>query len=309
MDESMVTTVSEAAETAETTVETSAPEIVEKAQEVIEAVADRNVDRNVLEEFGRSLIDYIPTVLVALVIYLIGRLIVRLTVKLIDRAVGRSRIDKAAQHFLSSLLNVIFSAIVIVIALSALGIPMTSIITVIGAAGVAIGLALQDSLSNVAGGFIILFTKPFVKGDYISVCGVEGTVDIISIINTRITTIDNKAVYIPNGQVASSTLINFSKEKKRMVERRFSVSYGADIKQVKQVIQDVVRANEKILADEPVLIRVWDLDDSAVVFIVRVWANTADYWQVWYDLAEDVKYALDENGIEIPFTQITVHNG
>ncbi|MBR4224079.1 MAG: mechanosensitive ion channel, partial [Oscillospiraceae bacterium] len=154
---------------------------------------------------------------------------------------------------------------------------------------------------------IILFTKPFVRGDYISVCDAEGLVDSISILSTRMTTIDNKVIYIPNGQVSSSTIINFSKEDKRIVERKFSVSYSADISKVKSVINDVIAANEKIRHTAPIRVRVWDLDDSAVTFIVRVWAATSDYWDVWYDLAEQVKTAFDENGIIIPFPQMVVH--
>ncbi|MBQ8978285.1 MAG: mechanosensitive ion channel, partial [Oscillospiraceae bacterium] len=197
--------------------ETSVPEVIDAAQEVIDAVAERNMDTSVLEHFGKSLLNYIPTVIIAVIIFLVGKLIAKLIIKIIDRAVGRSHIDKTAQNFLTSLLNTVFTAIVLVISLSALGIPMTSIITVIGAAGVAIGLALQSSLSNVAGGFIILFTKPFVKGDYIAVSGVEGSVHSISILSTQIVTVDNKVIYIPNGQVSTSTIINYSREAKRMV--------------------------------------------------------------------------------------------
>ena len=288
--------------------ETSAPEIIDKGQAVVEAVAERNITKDVLADFGQAVLDFIPTIIMAVIICLIGRIIVHITVKLIDKAVGRSKIDKAAQTFLSSLLNIVLSAIVIVIALSVLGIPMTSIITVIGAAGVAIGLALQNSLSNVAGGFIILFTKPFVKGHYVSVCGVEGTVDAISVMATRITTVDNKVIYIPNGQVSSSTIINYSAEQKRIVERKFSVAYSADLKLAAQVIRDVVAANPKIMHDEPVLVRVSELGESAVTILLRVWVKNSDYWSVLFDLNEDVKAAFDENGIEIPFPQVVVHD-
>lgn len=295
----------------EETIETTAagPEIISEAGEVIEAVASGNVDKTLLADFGKSLLAYLPTVIAAIVIYIIGKIVAKCVIKLIDKGMGRTRIDKTAQSFLRSLLNIVFSAFVIVISLSVLGIPMTSIITVIGAAGVAIGLALQNSLSNIAGGFIILFTKPFGKGDYIISNGIEGVVDEITILSTRLVTLDNKVVYIPNGMVSSAPLTNFSREDKRRVDLVFGISYDQDFREAVKIISDVMRKHELVLqggSEEP-FVRVSALGESSVDITARAWTKTADYWTVYFDIIEQVKTEFDKNGIEIPYRKLDVN--
>ena len=183
---------------------------------------------------------------------------------------------------------------------------MTSIITVIGAASVAIGLALQNSLSNVAGGFIILFTKPFEKGHYISCQGVEGTVSRIGIMTTEIKTLDNKVIYIPNGQLSSSTVINYTKENKRRVDLKFSVDYNTDLKKAQAALKKVMADHPLVLHKEEEFARISELADSAIIFTLRAWTNTANYWTVYFDLIEGVKAEFDKQGITIPFPQIVV---
>lgn len=286
--------------------EATAPEIVNEAEAVMEAVASGNVDSSVLADFGKAVLAYLPTVLIAVVIFIVGKIIAKVILKIADKAMGRTHIDATAQGFLNSLLNIILSAFVIVIALSTLGIPMTSIITAIGAAGVAIGLALQNSLSNVAGGFIILFTKPFCKGDYVSTNGVEGTVEDIKILSTKIVTVDNKVVYIPNGMVSAGTLTNFSREEKRRVDLVFSVSYEQDFKEAAKIACDIMNAHELVIKDEEPFARVAALSASSVDISVRAWTKTENYWTVYFDLIEQIKAAYDKSGIEIPYSKIDV---
>lgn len=288
-------------------IETTAPEIVSEAAHMAQAMASGNVDKTVLTDFADALVDYLPTVFFAIILYLVGKIAVKIIMKLTDKAMGRSRIDETAQGFLKSLMSITLTAFVIVIALSALGIPMTSIVTVIGTAGVAIGLALQNSLSNVAGGFIILFTKPFSKGDYIVTNGIEGVVEDIKILSTGLKTPDNKVIFIPNGMVSGGTITNYSREEKRRVDLTFGISYESDLKQAVSVIRDVINSHELVLKSEEIFVRLSDLADSALVITVRVWTKTADYWTVHFDLIEQVKNALDENGIEIPYSKLDVH--
>lgn len=287
----------------------SAPELISEAEVVMEAVTTGNVTSEVLSDFGKALLAYIPTVIAAILLYFIGKLIAKCVIKIIDRGMGRTRIDDTARSFLKSLLSIVFSAFAIVIALSVLGIPMTSIITAIGAAGVAIGLALQNSLSNVAGGFIILFTKPFGKGDYIITNGIEGIVDEITILSTRLITIDNKVVYIPNGMVSSSPITNFSHEEKRRVDLVFSIAYGENFKRAIDVIKEIMTDHELVLkggADEP-FVRVCELGESSVNLTARAWTKTENYWTVYFDLIEGVKSKFDELGIEIPYNKLDVN--
>lgn len=290
--------------------ETTAPEIVSEAEVVMDAVASGNVTGDMLKHFGEAIIAYLPTVVIAIVIFLVGKLITKLIMKFVDKCMGRSHIDETAQSFLKSLTNIVLSAFVIVIALSVLGIPMTSIITVIGAAGVAIGLALQNSLSNIAGGFIILFTKPFCKGDYVITNGIEGVVDDIKILSTKLITLDNKIVYIPNGMVSSGTITNFSREDKRRVDLVFSVSYEQDYRKAISIINEVVNAHPLTVKEkgtfEP-FARVSNLGASSVDITLRVWTKTADYWTVYFDMIENIKTAFDKNGIEIPYSKLDVN--
>ena len=291
----------------ETAIETTAPAIVSEAELVMEAVYNGEVNRDVLKGFSDALIAYLPTVITAIIIYIIGKIISSILIKFIDKAMGRSRIDETAQGFLKSLLKIVFTAFVIVITLSTLGIPMTSIVTAIGAAGVAVALALQNSLSNVAGGFLILMNKPFSKGDYISTNGIEGTVEDISILSTKLLTIDNKVIFIPNSMVSGSTLINFSKEEKRRVDLIFSISYDQDMNEAMKVIRAVIAEHKLIFTDDAPFVRVSALSASSVDITVRVWTKTADYWTVYFDLIEQIKTAFDQNGIEIPYSKLDVN--
>ena len=184
---------------------------------------------------------------------------------------------------------------------------MTSIITTIGAAGVAVALALQNSLSNVAGGFLILMNKPFVNGDFISTNGNEGTVEDISILSTKLLTVDNKVIYIPNSMISGNTLVNYSREEKRRVDLVFSIAYEEDFKEAVKIISGVIAEHKLILSDDAPFVRVSALSASSVDITVRVWTKTPDYWTVYFDLIEQVKSAFDQNGIEIPYSKLDVN--
>lgn len=294
-------------ETVTEVVSDAAPEIISEAEQVMDAVASGNMDKDLFVSFGQTLLGFLPTIIAAALIYVFGRIIAGILMRLIDKAMGRTHIDQTARGFLSSVINIVIKCFVAVIALSVLGIPMTSIITAIGAVGVAVGLALQNSLSNVAGGFIILFTAPFGKGDYILTNGIEGTVEDIKIMSTKLITGDNKIVYIPNGIVSSSTITNFSRQGSRRVELKIGVSYEQDFRIAVRAIEEVIAEHELINKDREPIVRVCDLSESSVDLLVRVWTNTENYWTVYYDLLEQIKIKFDEESISIPYQKLDVN--
>ncbi len=250
---------------------------------------------------------YLPTLIAAVIILIVGYLLSKLILKMMKKGMKRSVVDLTVSKFVYSLVKIIIYVLLLTIVLAVLGVPMTSIIAVIGTAGVAIGLALQDSLSNIAGGFNILIAKPFKVGDYIDTCGAEGTVEAISIWYTQLLTFDNKSVFIPNGEVIKNKVMNYTYNKTRRVDLVFSVSYKADIEKAIQVLENVVKAHPKVLAQPEPLIKALSLGESAVEIACRPWTNTEDYWDVYFDLTLQAKNALEENGIEIPYNQLDVH--
>ena len=252
--------------------------------------------------------DAIPTVLVAVVIFIIGALLAKLLQKAVKRGMKRSNIDDTAIGFFQSLIRVILYTVLIVICLSILKVPMSSIVAVIGAAGLAIGLALQNSLSNLAGGFIILFSKPFKAGDYIETSGVSGTVESVGILYTRIITPDNKTVYIPNGTISASVISNYTEKKLRRLDLEFSISYESDFDKARNLIRQTINESEIALKEPEPLVWMGRQDDSAIIIFTYVWVDSANYWELRYTLLENVKKQFDANGISIPFPQVDVHN-
>jgi small conductance mechanosensitive channel len=219
---------------------------------------------------------------------------------------SRSRLDKTMHGFVKSIVKVALYCFILVISLTILKIPMNSIIAVIGAAGLAVGLALQNSLSHFAGGFIVLFSKPFKVGDFIETNGISGIVEEISLINTKIVTIDNKAIYIPNGTISGSTIINYTNEEKRRVDLTFNISYNNDYKEAISIITSVINEHKLVLKDLEVFVRLVELASSSLKIAVKVWVSSNDYWTVYYDLIEQVKNAFDENNIVIPYNQLEI---
>ena len=245
--------------------------------------------------------------LYAVLILIIGLKLTSFITKRARKSKWYQKTDQSVAHFLVNSMNVILKVLVFISAALVIGIPATSFVAILTSAGVAIGLALQGSLSNFVGGIMILLFKPFRVGDYIESPDCSGTVQDITIFYTVLTTPDNKVVHCPNGSLSNSNVINYSEMDKRRVDLTASVSYTADIEIVKKLLLDTVTAHEKVLSDTPPTIRLSKCGDSSLDFVVRVWCKTSDYWDVYFDLTEAVKNALDQAGVEIPYPQLDVH--
>ena len=254
-----------------------------------------------------NFLDFLPTLLLAIIVFVIGCVLNSVIMNLLGKGMEKSKLDKTIHRFLNSLVKIIIFAFVLIIVLTILGIPMDSIVAVVSSAGVAIGLAMQSSLSNVAGGFMVLIGRTFKVGDYVQINGLEGVVEEITILSTKIITGDNKDVFIPNGTVVNSVIINYSQEKTRRVDQIFSISYNNDSKKAVAVIQSVVEKNELILKDPEPFVKVSAFSPNSIDITVKVWTENDKYWDVYFALLEDVKEAFDNEGIIIPHNQIDVH--
>jgi len=256
-----------------------------------------------------QLLDFMVGVILALVVFAVGAKVIGWIRKLVKRSLQRSGIDKGVETFVDSLLKFALYAVLVFSIGKNFGLDTASVAAAFASAGVAIGLALQGSLSNFAGGVMILILRPFVVGDYIiensNKC--EGVVKEIQVFYTKLTTVDNKTIIIPNGTLVNNSLINVTAQNKRRVDVTVGISYSADLKKAKDVISNLLNADEDVLKEEGVTVFVDDLGSSAVVLGARVWVKTDDYWTVRWRILENIKLALDENGIEIPFNQLTVH--
>ena len=256
-----------------------------------------------------NLIDFVLSVLLALLVFAFGAKLIGWLRKIVRRSLQRSGVDKGVEQFVDSVLKVVLYALLLFSIGKNFGLDTTSVAAVLASGGVAIGLALQGSLSNFAGGVLILLLKPFVVGDYIiedtNKC--EGTVKEIQIFYTKLVTVDNKTVVIPNGTLANSSLTNLTAQEKRKLDLRVDIAYDADLKKAKEVIETLLREEADILQEEEIRIFVDSLGNSSVVLGVRAWVKTEDYWTVRWRILENIKLTLDENGIEIPFQQVTVH--
>ncbi len=287
--------------THEATLNDAVQELVEKPEQALSAIGDFFVN------LGRSILSAIPTILFAVLILVLGLLVTKLCLWLISKGMNKTKLEVTVKKFVSQVAKIILYVLLITIVLSILGIPSTSIITIIGTAGVAIGLALQDSLSNVAGGFMLMITKPFKIGDYIIVNGTEGTVSQISIIHTRLDSASNQAIFIPNGQAVNAVVVNNSNNETRRVDLTYSISYASDYRKAREIILEILKNNEMVLDDPAPLVRMKEQGESAVVIAARPWCRTPDYWDVVFDTNEQVFDAFCENGIVIPFNQLEVH--
>ena len=260
------------------------------------------------DKYIDKLTDYVPYILGAALILAVGVVVIRLFVRFLWKVLSKTKLEETGTRFLISAIKAAMYVILVVMALSELKVPMSSIIAALGTAGLAIVLGLKDSLSNVAGGFIVMLERPFKVGDYISIGGNEGTVESITILNTKILTIDYKAVIFPNATVASATITNFTQQEQRRLELKFSVSYKEDHKRAEEVILKTVEANPLSLnAPDKPYIRVCEHSDNAIIILLRVWVKTENYWELRFGLLSDVKDAFDEAGISIPYNQLDVH--
>lgn len=267
------------------------------SEEKIHQLGEQSVD---------ALMTYGPKVVIALVSLVVGFWIIKHVVGSVERHLI-SRTEPTLATFLKSLLSIFLKAILIIIIASYVGIETTSLVAVLGAAGLAVGFALQGSLSNFAGGVLILFFKPFKVGDFIDAQGYAGTVKEIQIFNTILLSPDNRMIVIPNGALSNGALVNVNHEPMRRVDFVFGVGYNDDIAAVKGIIERVADADARVLKAPEKTIVLGELADSSVNFTVRLWVNTADYWDVFFDTQEAMKKAFDAEGISIPFPQRDVH--
>lgn len=245
--------------------------------------------------------------LAALVVLAVGLLLIRWAKRWLDRSKGMARIDRSARTFLRSVLHVLMYALLFMTVAGILGVPLTSFVTILASASVAVSLALQGALSNFVGGIMILLFHPFRVGDYIETAERSGTVRSITVFYTILTTPDNKQVTIPNGSLTNEAIVNYSAEDQRRVDLTFSVEYGADLEQVKGILLSLAKAHPKALPDPEPAARLSRQGESSLDFVLRVWCRSEDYWDVYFDLNEQVKRRFDAEGIGIPFPQLDVH--
>ena len=246
-------------------------------------------------------------IIAAVVIFIVGRFLIKLLNRLVASILQRRHIEQSVQTFLSSLVNIILTILLIITVIGALGVNTTSFAALIASAGVAIGMALSGNLQNFAGGLIILLFKPYRVGDFIDVCSVQGTVSAVQIFHTILLTPDNKVIYLPNGSTSSSTITNYSREEKRRIEWTFGIDYGEDVSRARTAILSVITADARILPDPAPFVAVGGLSDSSVDILVRVWVPTEEYWNVYFDMHQRVYETFNEQKINFPYPQRTVH--
>jgi small conductance mechanosensitive channel len=249
----------------------------------------------------------IVSFVMAIVIFVIGRWVASAIAALINKMLIKSKVDEILANFLTGIAKAVLIIFVIIAALSQLGIDTTSLSVVVGAAGLAIGMALKDSLNNFASGVMLILFRPFKSGDFVEAGGVAGIVETITVFSTTMRTGDNKEVIIPNGGIYGGTITNYSARPTRRVDMVFGIGYDSDLLKAKAILEEMLSADERVLKDPAPVVAVAELADSSVNFVVRPWVNSADYWAVLWDMHEKVKLRFDEEGISIPFPQMDVH--
>lgn len=282
-----------------------------KTAEEVTAEVTEEVNR-----FAQYFQDHLPgligfgiRVVLALLFFFIGRVVIRWIQKLVRHSLQRTNADKGVVQFVDSLLKASLYVLLIFTIATKLGVDSSSVAALLASGGVAIGLALQGSLSNFAGGVLILLLKPFVVGDYIieNAGNNEGTVKEIQIFYTKLSTVDNKTIVIPNGTLSNSSLTNVTARPERQLDLKVGIAYHADLKKAKSLIEELLTADESIMQDEDIKVFVDSLADSAVILGLRAWVKTDEYWPTRWRLLEEIKLIFDREGIEIPYNQLTVH--
>ena len=266
-----------------------------------------------LESFLTDIFTALPGLvirgLILIVLFIIWPKLLGMILTTYKKTLEKKNVDPLLESFTVSLLKTIAYIALFFVVVSVIGIKATSLVTVLGTAGIAVGLALQGSLSNLAGGVLILFFKQFSKGDYISNNGgIEGTVDQIHILYTTLITTDNKVIVVPNGQLANNAIINYSRKPERRLDMVFSVSYDTSTDKAKELLRQIAENHPAVLKDKAITIRMAKQNASSLDFNFRVWVKSSDYWDTLYDLNEEVKKVFDENGIEIPYQKIDIYN-
>ncbi|BCD97992.1 mechanosensitive ion channel family protein [Marinagarivorans cellulosilyticus] len=254
-----------------------------------------------------SVVPFLINVLVAIAIYIVGKWIASHIVKLIDKGMELRKMDPVLRGFLTAILGTAFTFVVILIAVEQLGINTTSLLALLGAAGLAVGLALKDSLSNFAAGVMLILFKPFKIGDFVEAGGVSGIVEKIEVFNTIFRSGDNKEIIVPNAQIYGGTITNYSARATRRIDLVIGIGYDDDMKKARDLMLEVLNADERVLQDPAPVVAVNELGDSSVNFVVRPWVASGDYWPTRWALLEAIKNTFDANGVSIPYPQQDVH--
>ncbi len=270
------------------------------------------VELTKLQRVLEQLVDFGVTaggrLLSALLIFIIGRFIISFLKKVVARLMIRRKVDPSIQSFVKSLVSISLTVLLIIAVIGKLGVETTSFAALLASAGVAIGMALSGNLQNFAGGLIVLLLRPYKVGDVIESQGVSGTVREIQIFHTILVTADNKLVFIPNGSLSSGVITNYSRENTRRIEWVIGVEYGVDYSKVEDTVNRIVSSEKRILETPAPFVAVNALDASSVNFIIRVWVKSSDYWDVYFDMNKTIYSVFNEEGIEFPFPQLTIHN-
>jgi small conductance mechanosensitive channel len=261
----------------------------------------------ILQEINKIIAEYGPKLIGAVLVWIIGLWVIRMITAGFNKMMDKRGTDDSLKPFLKSMVGILLKVLLAISVLSMLGIQMTSFIAILGAAGLAVGMALSGTLQNFAGGVMILLFKPFKVGDFLEAQGHIGTVKEIQIFNTIINTLDNKTVILPNGALSTGAMVNYSTEPVRRVDFTFGIGYGDSVEKARQVINELILADQRILKDPPPFIGLAELGDSSVNLTVRVWAKGEDYWDIFFDMNENVYNSFNSSGINIPFPQMDVH--
>ena len=262
----------------------------------------------IMESLGISLANFtLNKLLSAVLVLVICLVVVKILMTIVTRILAKSKLERSLHTFIRTVVKVVLLFLTVLIVAASLGIDVTSLIAVLSVFGLAVSLAVQNSLSNVAGGIQVLGSKPFVVGDYVEAGGVAGTVTDVGIFYTRINTVDNKLIQVPNSQIASEKIINYTAEKERRVDLTFTTSYDAPMESVKKTIEEVMGSHALVQVTPEPFVRVSNYGDSSIEYTVRAWCATEDYWTVYFDLMEQVKVAFDKAGIEMTYPHMNVH--
>lgn len=265
-----------------------------------------NID--IMQLIETYVIPWSINIVMALAIFIVGKMVVGMLVKVAKNIMIKAHVDAILVNFIGSIVSTVLLLFVVIAALNQLGVDTTSLIALIGAAGLAIGLALQGTLQNLASGVMLIIFRPFKDGDFVEAGGVSGVVEQISIFTTTMRTGDNREIIVPNGAIFGGTITNYSKRETRRVDMVFGISYDDDIKKAKDIMTRILQEDERVLKDPAPLVAVAELADSSVNFNVRPWVKTGDYWNVYFDTHEKIKLTFDAEGVSIPYPQMDVHH-
>ncbi|RUA11554.1 MAG: mechanosensitive ion channel family protein [Flavobacteriia bacterium] len=263
--------------------------------------------KTIFIEINKIILDYGPRLIGAIIVWIIGVWVIKIIANGFNKMMDKRDIDASLKPFLKSLVSILLKVLLAISVLGMLGVQMTSFIAILGAVGLAVGMALSGTLQNFAGGVMILIFKPFKVGDYLEAQGYIGTVKQIQIFNTILNTLDNRTVILPNGGLSTGAMVNYSTEPIRRVDLTFGIGYGDSVEKARGIINKLIAEDQRILKDPPSFIGLSELGDSSVNLTVRVWAKGEDYWDVFFDMNENVYNSFNSSGINIPFPQMDVH--